>query len=205
MDSQRLLRATPAEFVRFLQEQGIRRFHFVREAGSGKLKASHDPLQPLADAIQSNRRDFLSHEGLFFQVARSFPILQGAFIHRTCRGQAAGGVRYWQYDSVEQYMTDGLRLAAGMTRKNALAGLWWGGGKGVMARDPGVDRDDPEIRAALYREYGELMSVLRGCYVTAEDVGTFVTDMARVFAATRFTTCIPPELGGSGKDRKSVV
>ena len=25
-----------------------------------------------------------------------------------------------------------MRLAKGMTRKNALAGLWWGGGKGVV-------------------------------------------------------------------------
>jgi glutamate dehydrogenase/leucine dehydrogenase len=39
---------------------------------------------------------------------------------------------------------------------------------------------------------------LRGCYVTAEDVGTNVADMAQVFSTTRHTTCIPPELGGSG-------
>ncbi|MDR3625212.1 MAG: Glu/Leu/Phe/Val dehydrogenase family protein, partial [Ignavibacteriaceae bacterium] len=37
-----------------------------------------------------------------------------------------------------------------------------------------------------------------GCYVTAEDVGTNVTDMANVYYKTRFTTCIPFELGGSG-------
>jgi glutamate dehydrogenase/leucine dehydrogenase len=42
------------------------------------------------------------------------------------------------------------------------------------------------------------MTSLRGCYVTAEDVGTNVIDMADIFSRTRFTTCIPPELGGSG-------
>lgn len=28
-------------------------------------------------------------------------------------------------------LRDGLRLSAGMSRKSALAGLWWGGGKGI--------------------------------------------------------------------------
>jgi glutamate dehydrogenase/leucine dehydrogenase len=125
-------------------------------------------------------------------------VLQGAFVHRTNRGQAAGGVRYWHYDTMEDYLRDGLRLAKGMTRKNALAGLWWGGGKGVMAERPDVDKLDPGIRAEVYRDYGRLMTAIRGCYVTAEDVGTHVTDMARIFSTSRFTTCIPPALGGSG-------
>jgi glutamate dehydrogenase/leucine dehydrogenase len=34
--------------------------------------------------------------------------------------------------------------------------------------------------------------------VTAEDVGTSVEDMTAVYSRTRFTTCIPPALGGSG-------
>jgi glutamate dehydrogenase/leucine dehydrogenase len=42
------------------------------------------------------------------------------------------------------------------------------------------------------------MTSLRGCYVTAEDVGTSVEDMAAIFSRTRFTTCIPPGVGGSG-------
>jgi glutamate dehydrogenase (NAD(P)+) len=35
-------------------------------------------------------------------------------------------------------------------------------------------------------------------YTTAEDAGSGPIDMAHVFSRTRFTTCIPPELGGSG-------
>jgi glutamate dehydrogenase/leucine dehydrogenase len=42
------------------------------------------------------------------------------------------------------------------------------------------------------------MSTLNGCYITAEDVGTSVEDMAEVFSGTRFTTCIPEKFGGSG-------
>ena len=42
------------------------------------------------------------------------------------------------------------------------------------------------------------MTSLRGCYVTAEDAGTAPEDMRHVFSQTRFVTCIPEELGGSG-------
>lgn len=193
-----LLKLSPQAFVEFLIAENICRFYFVYDRQEQTVKSSHPQLQSLADFMMSDQRDFLQHEGLFFQVTKKYYTLQGAFIHRTCRGQAAGGVRYWTYATVEDYLRDGLRLAKGMTRKNALAGLWWGGGKGVMARNPAVDQKDENIRASIYREYGELLSSLRGCYITAEDVGTYVKDMAEVFKKTRFTICIPEELGGSG-------
>ena len=193
-----LVTQSPQALVETLRGLGLRRFYLAPDPATGALVASHPALQPLADFVQADGRDFEGHEGLFFQVSEHHGTLQGAFVHRTCRGQAAGGVRYWAYDTVEDYLRDGLRLAMGMTHKNALAGLWWGGGKGVMARNPAVDRDDPLVRAALYRDYGALMTSIRGCYVTAEDVGTCVTDMDHIFERTRFTTCIAPALGGSG-------
>ena len=188
----------PQKFIQFLKAENILRFYFVFDQQNNTVRSSHKILQPLADFIHSDTRDFNQHEGLFFQVTRKYDILQGVFIHRTNRGQAAGGVRYWMYDTVEEYLRDGMRLAAGMTMKNALAGLWWGGGKGVMAHNPLLDKNNPIIRANIYQEFGELVSSLRGCYVTAEDVGTDVTDMAKIFMRTRFTTCIPLRLGGSG-------
>jgi leucine dehydrogenase len=193
-----LLKLTPQEFTSFLKEENIGRFYFIYDAKDKIVRSSHRQLQPIAEFIQSDKRDFMMHEGIFLQVTRKYDTLQGAFIHRTCRGQAAGGVRYWSYNTVEDYLRDGLRLAVGMTMKNALAGLWWGGGKGVMAVNPGVDKNNPLARSSIYQEFGELMSSLRGCYVTAEDVGTDVTDMANVFMRTRFITCIPARLGGSG-------
>ena len=51
--------------------------------------------------------------------------LQGAFAHRTCRGAAAGGARNWNYDSIEDWFRDGIRLSRAMTYKNALAELWF--------------------------------------------------------------------------------
>jgi glutamate dehydrogenase/leucine dehydrogenase len=211
--SMELARLSPADFRRFLVELGTRRFFLTWDPEAGTVRASHPELAPLARLLAEDRRDFDRHEGVFVQVAPDTGVLQGAFVHRTCRGQGAGGVRFWHYDTIEDYLRDGLRLARGMTHKNALAGLWWGGGKGVMvdpdAAAPGGGGPAPDgsgaadaaggaRRRRIYEEYGELLTSLRGCYVTAEDVGTSVEDMAAVFSRTRFTTCIPPALGGSG-------
>jgi glutamate dehydrogenase/leucine dehydrogenase len=192
---------SPADFCAELARHEIRRFFLVWDEEAGRMQASHPLLEPLARLLEEDRRDFDQHEGIFVQVAPITGVLQGAFIHRTCRGQGAGGVRFWRYDTMEDYLRDGLRLARGMTHKNALAGLWWGGGKGVIARRTGqdaADPADPDIRRAIYEEYGAFITSLQGCYVTAEDVGASVEDMAAIFRQTRFTTCIPPGLGGSG-------
>ena len=189
---------SPKQFRDLLVDEGIRRFFLVWDEDTGQVRSSHPRLEPLARLLGDDRRDFDRHEGVFVQLGPETGVLQGAFIHRTCRGQAAGGVRFWGYDTVEEYLRDGLRLARGMTQKNALAGLWWGGGKGVMAMGTGGDEGEPGVRRTIYQEYGSFLTSLGGCYVTAADVGTSVEDMAAVFSKTRFTTCIPPELGGSG-------
>jgi glutamate dehydrogenase (NAD(P)+) len=181
-------------FAEALRAANIRRFHLVWDDQRQTVVPSHAFVAPLAELLESDTRDFDRHEGFFVEVGDS-GALHGACIHRTCRGQGAGGVRNWRYDCVEDYLRDGLRLARGMTHKNALAGLWWGGGKGVMTAPKGIE---PAERRRVYEEYGAFITTLRGCYVTAEDVGTSVEDMAAIFATTRFTTCIPTALGGSG-------
>lgn len=186
------------EFIQILTSNNIVRFYFIYDDKQKRLLASHSILQPIADYFSEDKRDFIKHEGMFFQVSRKYEMLHGAFVHRTNRGQAAGGVRFWKYDNIESYFRDGLRLAAGMTFKNALAGLWWGGGKGVIMHNPAYEWNSSEVRNHIYKEYGLFISSLKGCYVTAEDLGTKVQDMVDVFSGTRFTTCIPPELGGSG-------
>lgn len=54
-----------------------------------------------------------------------------------------------------------------------LAGLWWGGGKGVIPRVPSDRRalEDPGFRKAMFEDYGEFLTSLNGSYVCAEDVG----------------------------------
>ncbi len=163
-----------------------------------RVVASHGFLEPIAEAMAADRRDYHQHRAVFVEVGVESEHLLTAFIHKTVRGQAAGGVRFWPYATIESLFRDGLRLARGMGHKNALAGLWWGGGKGVIARRPDVDHRNDDVRRGVYRDYGRFITGLRGCYVTAEDAGTTAPDMARIFETTRHTTCIPPTVGGSG-------
>jgi glutamate dehydrogenase/leucine dehydrogenase len=191
-----LLALSPKQFIAYLNTQGIQTFHFVTQ--NDRLVASHPSLAPIAE-ILTRDMDYDSHEGIFCQIS-SNGILQSAAVHRTHRGPAAGGVRNWIYDNMLAFFQDGMRLSRGMTHKNALAGIWWGGGKGVMAKNS-VDiarMSEPEFRRQVYEEYGSFMTALHGCYVTAEDVGTCVDDMDAIFSRTRHTTCISPKFGGSG-------
>lgn len=57
-------------------------------------------------------------------------------IHDTTLGPALGGTRMWTYDTEAEAIEDALRLARGMTYKNAAAGLNLGGGKAVIMGDP---------------------------------------------------------------------
>ena len=193
-----LWQASPDAFIQHLQSTGLRRAWIITHWDTGEVLASHDSLEPLAHSIAAHKRDYRGHEGIFFEIGSESGHLLSAVVHKTRRGQAAGGVRFWTYPSLEEFVSDGLRLSRGMGHKNALAGLWWGGGKGVVARKPGVDHRDSVLRAAVYRDYGRFMTGLQGCYVTAEDAGTTTADMATIFTQTRHTTCIPAELGGSG-------
>lgn len=187
---------SPEELRDLLQREGVRLAYVVTRT-TGKMESSHPVLRSLADAIAASE-DYGGHEGAFFTVGRDSGHLLAAFVHRTRRGQAAGGVRFWSYATLGEMVTDGLRLSLAMGQKCALAGLWWGGGKGVIARRPDVDHREADVRRRIYADYGRFLTSLRGCYVAAEDVGTTPADMAWIHSTTRHTTCIPPELGGSG-------
>ncbi len=114
----------------------------------------------------------MEHEGVFFEVCEQAGALMGAFIWRTNRGQGCGGIRSREYPSARDWLRDGLRLATGMGRKNALAGLFWGGAKGVVAESPANESPlTPHVREALFAAYGRFLTSLRGCYVAAEDSG----------------------------------
>jgi len=193
-----LMDLNPQEFIKYLTQNNIKRFSLVYDKKSEQVCVSDPLLQEIADFINTDKRDFMQHEGMFFQVSEGYDTLFAAFIHKTNRGQASGGLRYWQYESMESFIRDGMRLAKGMTRKNALANLWWGGGKGIMAYNPQYDKSDKKIRESIYKDYGRFITSINGCYITAEDVGTNEQDMANIFTQTRFTTCIPASVGGSG-------
>ncbi|SDE14098.1 Glu/Leu/Phe/Val family dehydrogenase [Sporomusa acidovorans] len=93
-------------------------------------------------------------------------------IHDTTLGPALGGTRMWNYASEEEALVDVLRLARGMSYKNAAAGLNLGGAKAVIIGDSKKDKSE-----AMFRAFGRFVEGLNGRYITAEDVGTTVEDM----------------------------
>ena len=112
-------------------------------------------------------------------------------IHDTTLGPALGGVRMWNYESEEAALEDALRLARGMTYKNAAAGLNLGGGKAVIIGDPKSDKSE-----TLFRAFGRYVESLNGRYITAEDVGTTEQDMDYIHMETDYV--VGTSSGGAG-------
>ncbi|HET9683170.1 MAG TPA: Glu/Leu/Phe/Val dehydrogenase [Gemmatimonadaceae bacterium] len=104
-------------------------------------------------------------------------------IHSTTLGPALGGTRFWNYASDEEAIVDALRLARGMTYKNAVAGLNLGGGKSVI-----IGNNKTSDREMIFRAHGRFVESLGGRYITAEDVGTSTADMDYVHMETKNVT-----------------
>lgn len=111
-------------------------------------------------------------------------------IHDTTLGPALGGTRFWQYGTDEEAIIDALRLARGMTYKNAVAGLNLGGGKAVIIGDNRTAR-----REMIFRAHGRFVESLGGRYVTAEDVGTSTADMDFVHMETDYVAGLANKSG----------
>lgn len=116
-------------------------------------------------------------------------------IHSTAIGPAAGGCRFWHYETEAELIGDAVRLARGMSYKNALAGLPFGGGKAVLQRPKG-DFD----RKAVFRLFGEAVAALQGSYITAEDVGTTIADMREVRKHSPYVAGLEVSEGMAGGD-----
>ncbi len=67
------------------------------------------------------------------------------------------------------------------------------GGKAVIIGDPKKDKTE-----FLFRTFGAYVNSLNGKYITAEDVGTAVTDMTYGCRETPYVTGIPVSVGGIG-------
>ena len=119
-------------------------------------------------------------------------------VHSTARGPGFGGCRFWTYADEAGALTDALRLSQGMSLKNAMADLPFGGGKAVILKPQGW-QDEPARREALFAAFGRAVQSLGGSYLTAEDVGTTTDDMRVVQRHTGYVSGIPRE-GAFGGD-----
>ena len=100
-------------------------------------------------------------------------------IHNTNLGPALGGCRYHSYKTEDDQLNDTLRLAKGMTYKNALAGLDLGGGKATINALP---KKSPE----LWQAFAGLVNNLYGKYITSGDIGTTIQDLKEIKNYTNF-------------------
>lgn len=150
-------------------------------------------------------RDLLDRmrlEGDFEQViALSDPRcgLRGFIVlHDTSRGPATGGIRVYPYDSEDDAISDGFRLARAMTFKAVAADLPVGGGKIVLMEGPDF------VREEALPAVGRAIDGLGGRFLAGRDVGVPVPDGALVRRETCFMVD-ESEAGVSDLNRATAV
>ncbi|MCP5093098.1 MAG: Glu/Leu/Phe/Val dehydrogenase [Gammaproteobacteria bacterium] len=142
-----------------------------------------------------NHAEFDNHESLHYFHDEASGLQAIIAVHSTALGPAAGGTRRWTYASDADALNDVLRLSRGMTYKNAVAGLKFGGGKAVILANDAA----PKSRE-LFTAFGRAVNSLGGRYVTAEDVGCSVADMRYVREQTEFVSGLPQSGSDAGGD-----
>ena len=143
---------------------------------------------------------FDDHERVIFCRDAATGLKAIIAIHSTALGPAAGGCRLWQYVSDDAALHDVLRLSQGMSYKNAMAGLRFGGGKAVILKSADFAGTD-----ALYEKFGDFVEQLNGDYITAEDVGMSVLIMQTIARRTRYVTGLPKKAGHAGGDPSPIT
>ena len=138
---------------------------------------------------------FDDHERVVFCRDRAVGLRAIIAIHSTVLGPSAGGTRQWAYANDDEALYDVLRLSQGMSYKNAMAGLHFGGGKAVIIKTPEFEASDE-----LYARFGGFVESLNGDYITAEDVGMSPQIMQTIASRTKFVTGLPTSGDKAGGD-----
>ena len=120
--------------------------------------------------------EFDGHEFLIALTDKASGMKAFVAIHNRNLGIAHGGTRLRVYENEEDAIKDVLSLSKAMTYKSALAGLPYGGAKGVIIAPHSGNKND------LLKIYAERINSLGGLFHTGTDVGLTdddVTEMAR--------------------------
>lgn len=144
-----------------------------------------------------DHEEFFDHEQVVFCRDAATGLNAIIAIHSTALGPALGGCRVWPFRSVDEALTDVLRLSRGMTYKAAVAGLPLGGGKAVIIADPKHQKTE-----AMMKAFGRHVDFLGRRYITAEDVGSTVADMDAIKTVTDHVVGVT---GGAGDPSNSTA
>lgn len=118
--------------------------------------------------------EFDNHELVTFFYDNKAGLKGFVAIHTTKPGPAVGGTRLFNFFSEAEALEDALRLSRAMTYKCALAGVKYGGGKGVIICDP--RKKNKKLLAA----YAKKINTLNGNFFTGQDVGISEADVAEM-------------------------
>ena len=117
----------------------------------------------------SSHHEF-NHEKVYYYEDQATQLISLIAVHSTVKGPAIGGCRYRQYDSFADGLTDVLRLSRGMTDKNNVAGIPFGGGKAVIFKQKVKSKN-------LLKSFAAFLNCLNGAYISAEDIGITLEDI----------------------------
>ncbi len=142
-------------------------------------------LMAMAEAMQ--------HEQILYFSDAATGLKGFIGVHDTTLGPALGGCRIWNYNNIDEALTDVLRLSRGMTYKSSISGINLGGGKSVIINNQPGQRTE-----AFWKRFGTFVESMGGKYITAEDVGTSTAEIVHMMQVTNHVSGKPVELGGGG-------
>ena len=126
----------------------------------------------------SSHHEF-DHEKVFYYEDNKIGIKSLVAIHDSSKGPAIGGCRFKEYNSFEEGLNDVLRLSRGMTHKNNVAQIPFGGGKAIIFKESNKSNH-------LLKSYANFLNLLEGQYISAEDIGISLEDIRFVKKYTEF-------------------
>lgn len=106
-------------------------------------------------------------------------------VHDLVNERALGGCRFLKYNNTQDAINDAVRLAKAMSKKTAIAGLPFGGGKAVIIKHNNAY--DPR---ATFEEFGAFIDNLPYEFITGCDVGVTHADMQIASCITNRITAL---------------
>ena len=111
-----------------------------------------------------------NHEKVYYYEDTKMGLKSLIALHDSSKGPAIGGCRFKKYDSFEAGLNDVLRLSRGMTEKNNVAQIPFGGGKAIIFKQSKKSKE-------LLKSFASFLNLLMGSYISAEDIGISLEDI----------------------------
>ena len=111
-----------------------------------------------------------NHEKVYYYEDTKMGLKSLIALHDSSKGPAIGGCRFKKYDSFEAGLNDVLRLSRGMTEKNNVAQIPFGGGKAIIFKQSKKSKE-------LLKSFASFLNLLMGSYISAEDIGISLADI----------------------------